>query len=149
MRAAVAFALACTAAPLAAEAPPAPAPAPALTPDRTTASVEWTRLKAKPGERANLANFIIANWFAMDRKATEQGLITSYRLVSSIDPGGSWDLLVEVGYPTLVGYDHPETREAFEAIRAAHTTIPIKGKTLYALGTVLGTERVVVLNGTR
>lgn len=147
MRAAVALALACTAAPLAAEAPPAPAPA--LTPDRTTASVEWTRLKAKPGERANLANFIIANWFAMDRKATEQGLITSYRLVSSIDPGGSWDLLVEVGYPTLVGYDHPETREAFEAIRAAHTTIPIKGKTLYDLGTILGTERVVVLNGTR
>jgi hypothetical protein len=140
-----ALAVAFAAAPLAAEAPPAPAPAI----DRTTASVAWTRLKARPGERANLANFIIANWFAMDRKAAEQGLITSYRLVSSIDPGGSWDLLVEVGYPTLAGFDHPATREAFEAIRAAHTTIPIKGKTLSELGTIVGTERLVVLTGTR
>ncbi|WP_285711807.1 hypothetical protein [Erythrobacter oryzae] len=149
MRAAALAALAVSfaGAPLAAEAPPAPAPAPAV--DRTTASVELTRLKARPGERANLANFIIANWFAMDRKATEQGLFTSYRLLANTDPGGTWDLMVEVGYPTLAGFDHPATREAFEAIRAAHTTVPIKGKTLAELGTIVGTERVVVLSGTR
>ena len=125
----------------------AAAPAPAQA--RTTMVVEWTRLKALPGERANLTAFIHLNWFAMDAKAVEQGLFTSYRLIANPAPDGEWDLLVEVGYPTPLGYDEPATQAAFGAIRAAHKTVPVEGKTLRELGTILGTERLPVLTGTR
>jgi hypothetical protein len=137
------LALALAAAPVAAAAAiPAPAEAAA------TVVVEWTRLKAKPGERAKLAAFIVANWFAMDRQAVEQGVFTSYRLIENPTADGTWDLLVEVGYPTPAGYDDPETQVVFSAIRAAHTIVPIDGKTLGELGTILGTERLTVLTGT-
>lgn len=144
--AASAFAFA--AAPVAAGAAPASAtPAPAE--NRVTAVVEWTRLKALPGERANLTSFIFLNWFAMDAKAVEQGLFTSYRLIANPAADGEWDLLVEVGYPTPAGYDDPATQAAFGAIRAAHKVVPVDGKTLRELGTILGTERLSVLTGTR
>lgn len=130
-----------------AAAQPAPAPTPAAA--RATMVVEWTRLKALPGERANLTAFIFLNWFAMDAKAVEQGLFTSYRLIANPAPDGEWDLLVEVGYPTPLGYDDPATQAAFGAIRAAHTVVPVEGKTLRELGTILGAERLPVLTGTR
>lgn len=136
-----AFAFAAT--PIAASATPAPVES------RATMVVEWTRLKAKPGERANLTAFIFLNWFAMDAKAVEQGLFTSYRLIANPATDGDWDLLVEVGYPTPAGYDDPATQAAFAAIRAAHQTVPVEGKTLKDLGTILGTERLPVLTGTR
>lgn len=139
------LALAFAAAPLSAT----PAPAAAPTQARATQVVEWTRLKAKPGERANLAAFITANWFAMDARAVEQGLFTSYRLIGNPAADGAWDLLVEVGYPTAEGYDDPATRAGFTAIRAAHRTVPVDGKTLNDLGTILGTERLIILDGTR
>lgn len=130
-----------------AAAQPALTPAPAAA--RATMVVEWTRLKALPGERANLTAFIHLNWFAMDAKAVEQGLFTSYRLIANPASDGEWDLLVEVGYPTPLGYDEPATQAAFGAIRAAHTVVPVEGKTLRELGTILGTERLPVLTGTR
>lgn len=139
----LASAFAFAAAPAVAETAPAPVQA------RTTMVVEWTRLKALPGERANLTAFIHLNWFAMDAKAVEQGLFTSYRLIANPAPDGEWDLLVEVGYPTALGYDEPATQAAFGAIRAAHKTVPVEGKTLRELGTILGTERLPVLTGTR
>jgi hypothetical protein len=143
--AAFASAFAFAAAPVAAQTSEAPAPAET----RTTMVVEWTRLKALPGERANLTSFIFLNWFAMDAKAVEQGLFTSYRLIANPATDGEWDLLVEVGYPTPSGYDDPATQAAFGAIRAAHKVVPIEGKTLRELGTILGTERLPVLTGTR
>lgn len=149
--AALASAFAFAAAPVVAETVPAPLPAPAPAPAATRATmvVEWTRLKALPGERANLTSFIFLNWFAMDVRAVEQGLFTAYRLIANPAPDGDWDLLVEVGYPTSAGYDDPATRTAFEAIRVAHRTVPVGGKTLRELGIILGTERLPVLTGTR
>ncbi|MFM7349999.1 MAG: hypothetical protein ACKO01_11005 [Erythrobacter sp.] len=141
----IASAFAFAAAPVAAQDTAAPTPAAA----RATMVVEWTRLKALPGERANLTSFVFLNWFAMDAKAVEQGLFTSYRLIANPSEDGEWDLLVEVGYPTPLGYDDPATQAAFESIRAAHTTIPVAGKSLQELGTILGTERLPVLTGTR
>jgi hypothetical protein len=148
MRLAAALALVFAAAPLAA-APLTAAPSLAPSEATTTQVVEWKRLKAKPGERANLAAFITANWFAMDAKAVEQGLFTAYRLIENPAADSAWDLLVEVGYPTAAGYDDPATQAAFTAIRAAHTTVRIEGKSLADLGTILGTERLTVLDGTR
>lgn len=141
----LASAFAFAAAPITASATPAPAPAES----RATMVIEWTRLKALPGERANLTSFIFLNWFAMDAKAVEQGLFTSYRLIANPSADGDWDLLVEVGYPTPAGYDDPATQAAFAAIRAAHKVVPVEGKTLRELGTILGTERLPVLTGTR
>ena len=114
---------------------------------KPTAAVVVTRLKATPGERENLAAFIIANWFAMDAVALDQGLFTSYRLFENPVEDGEWDLAVEVGYPTPLGYDEPEIRSGFEAIRSAHTTVLIDGKGLRDLGSVIGSERLIVLEG--
>lgn len=122
---------------------------PATAETRATVVVEWTRLKALPGERENLAAFITANWFAMDAKAVEQGLFTGYRLIANPAADGPWDLLVEVGYPTAVGYDDPATKAGFAAIRAAHVTVPVASKTLRELGTIVGTERLTVITGNR
>ena len=112
-----------------------------------TAAIVVTRLKAEPGEQDNLAAFIIANWFAMDEIAVEKGLFTSYRLFENPVRGGDWDLAVEVGYPTSLGYDDPQTRSGFEAIRAAHQTVLIDGKGLRELGSVVGSERMIVREG--
>ena len=104
--------------------------------------VERTLLKSNPGERDTLARFIVANWFAMDALAVSQGLFTSYRLLENPEAEGSWDFVVEVGYPTAEGYDDPATRTGFEAIRAAHTTVLIDGKSLRELGRIVGSERL-------
>ncbi|MEM9312940.1 MAG: hypothetical protein AAGA34_15965, partial [Pseudomonadota bacterium] len=39
-----------------------------------TKVIQRTLLKANPGEREALAQFIVANWFAMDAVAVSQGL---------------------------------------------------------------------------
>ena len=114
-----------------------------------TKVVPRTLLKANPGEREALAKFIIANWFAMDAVAVSQGLFTSYRLLENPAADESWDLVVEVGYPTAEGYDDPATRAGFDAIRAAHTTVLIDGKSLRELGRIVGSERLSYRAGSK
>ena len=105
------------------------------------ASFELTFLKASGGNVASLCQFIKENWFEMDRIAVEQGLMTEYRLLRSTGADPDWDVLVIVGYPNVDGYSGI-TKE-FEAIRAAHTTVPVNGKTLRQLGTIVSSRRLV------
>lgn len=117
--------------------PAALANPPATTQNRNPV-ITQTYLKAQPGERDRLARFLVANWFAMDAKAVDAGLFASYRLLENAADAGDWDLIVEVSYHDACGYAC--VAERFEAIRAAHTTVPIDGKTLAQLGRVLRTE---------
>lgn len=102
---------------------------------------ELTFLKARHGDTASLSRFISLNWFAMDRLAVQQGLMTDYRLLISADGAPEWDTLVIDGYPKVEGYSG--VAKAFEAIRAAHTTIPVIGKTLDQLGEIVASRRLL------
>jgi hypothetical protein len=117
----------------------APVQAKAASP--RAASFELTFLKATDGDTVSLCRFITQNWFEMDKVAVEQGLMTEYRLLRSTDPDPGWDVLVIVGYPNVDGYSGI-TKE-FEAIRAAHTTVPVNGKTLRQLGAIIASRRLV------
>jgi hypothetical protein len=107
----------------------------------SAASFEFTFLKATDGDTASLCRFITQNWFEMDKVAVERGLMTAYRLLRSTGVDPDWDVLVIVGYPSADGYSG--ITKAFEAIRAAHTTVPVNGKTLRQLGAIVATRRLV------
>jgi hypothetical protein len=104
------------------------------------AAVEWTFLKAKPGKREALRDFIIRNWFAMDERAVRAGLMRSYRLLDSKTDDGPWDLAVEVEYFDGRGYEG--IKERFDAIRAEHVVQPVDGNVLRDLGAVVGSRRL-------
>ncbi len=104
------------------------------------AAVEWTFLKAKPGKREALRDFIIRNWFAMDELAVREGLMRSYRLLDSKTDDGPWDLAVEVEYFDERGYEGIKPR--FDAIRAEHVVRPVDGQLLPDLGSVVGSRRL-------
>jgi hypothetical protein len=94
-----------------------------------------TFLAAMPGRRDMPARFIVANWFEMDRVAVEQGLFRSYRLLQNPRTDEDWDLIVEVVYNDACGY--PCVAERFEAVRAAHATVPVHGMEMNDLGRVV------------
>lgn len=104
------------------------------------AAVEWTFLKAKPGKRESLRQFILTNWFAMDERAVREGLMRSYRLLDSGNEEGPWDLAVEVEYLDARGYEGIKQR--FDAIRAEHVVRPVDGQVLTDLGSVVGSRRL-------
>lgn len=103
-------------------------------------AVELTFLKANPGQREQLKSFIVANWFAMDQVAKEQGLMAAYTVLDSGTDEGAWNVLVSVTYMNELGYDG--IAEAFGRIRKAHTTVLIEGKTLRQLGTIVDSKRL-------
>ncbi|QHL90891.1 hypothetical protein GVO57_08750 [Sphingomonas changnyeongensis] len=105
--------------------------------------VEQTYLKAEPGARAALARYIVANWLAMDRVATEQGWFDGYTLHENADgDAAGWDLLVTVHYRSADGYADPATQAAFEAIRRAHREVSIDGRRLAQLGRIVRHQRL-------
>ena len=103
-------------------------------------AVTWTYLKAAPGDRERLVDYIEANWFVMDAKAVDEGLFRGYRMLVNDAADGEWDLVVEVTYNDACGYAC--VAERFEAIRAAHVEHRIDGRGLRELGRVLRTETV-------
>lgn len=114
----------------------------ALTPASASErrAVELTFLKANAGQREQLKVFIVANWFAMDRIAQQQGLMKSYTLFDTGTDDGAWNVLVAVTYMDSKGYDGVAV--AFEKIRKAHKTVGIEGKTFRELGTIVESKRV-------
>ena len=64
--------------------------------DPNRRSVELTFLKSLPGQRENLKQFIVLNWFAMDKKAKEQGLMDAFTVVDTGTEEGPWNVLVTV-----------------------------------------------------
>ncbi|MFO0227252.1 MAG: hypothetical protein ACK51K_10340 [Gammaproteobacteria bacterium] len=103
-------------------------------------AVELTFLKSNPGQRERLKTFIELNWFAMDRIAQEQGLMSDYTVMDTGTDEGAWNILVSVTYMDEKGYDG--IVEAFERIRRAHTTVLVDGKGFRDLGSIVESKRV-------
>lgn len=117
--------------------PSAPAPSAEVS-KRPTLHVTHTYLRAAPGKRAALIAYIERNWFAMDHIGIEQGLFTSYSLLKRADDTiADWDVIVAVGYPTIMGHDAPGTADAFRKIRAAHRETKVDGLGLPELGSIV------------
>ena len=103
-----------------------------------TLHVTHTYLRAAPGKRAALIAYIERNWFVMDHIGIEQGLFTSYSLLERADDTtADWDVIVAVGYPTIMGHDAPGTADAFRKIRVAHRETKVDGLGLTELGSIV------------
>lgn len=113
----------------------------ASSPPAAQRAVELTFLKAHPGQREQLKQFIVLNWFAMDKIAKEQGLMRAYTILDSGSDEGAWNLLVSVTYMNDLGY--PGIAEAFERIRSAHRTVLVDGKGLRELGAIVDSRRLL------
>lgn len=95
-----------------------------------------TLLRSHADDPSDLVRFIERNWFAMDEAARQAGLISSYELRTRPAPASGWNVAVIVGYPDPRGYEG--VREAFEAIRARHTIVPVAGaRSVRDLGIIL------------
>lgn len=103
-------------------------------------AVELTFLKSNPGQREQLKSFIVLNWFAMDKVAKEQGLISAFTVLDTGTDEGPWNLLVSVTYMNDKGYEG--ISKAFKKIRRAHITVPVEGKGLRELGTIVESKHV-------
>jgi hypothetical protein len=103
-------------------------------------AVELTFLKSNPGQREQLKSFIVLNWFAMDKIAKQQGLMSAFTVMDTGTDEGPWNILVSVTYMNDKGYEG--ISEAFEKIRRAHTTVRVEGKGLRELGAIVESKRM-------
>jgi hypothetical protein len=103
-------------------------------------AIELTFLKANPGQREQLKEFIVLNWFAMDKVAKQQGLMSAFTVMDTGTDEGPWNVLVSVTYMNEKGYEG--IAEAFEKIRRAHTTVRVGGKALRELGSIVESKRM-------
>jgi hypothetical protein len=106
-----------------------------------TKAVEITLLRSIDPNPNLAAQFIKANWFAMDEIARVRGLMTFFNLHIDPNPREDWNLIVQVGYPDVRGFD--SIRHQWAEIVAAHQTVLIEGKRLPDLARVLGTRRLL------
>jgi len=114
----------------------------AARPSYPTRRIDHTYLKATSGLRRDLISYIERNWFSMDRAALELGLFTSYAWYENVDLNAEWDVLVVVGYASAQGFDDPAVQAAFAKIKAEHKEVPVAGKTLRDLGTIVRSDRL-------
>ena len=102
----------------------------------------YTYLKANEGQRENLKQIVIKNWFVMDSIAVDQGILSSYELIENQNKADStaWDFIVAVEYFTANTY--ADIAEEFSAIRQAHQTVKVNGQTFPQAGRVVKSETV-------
>lgn len=120
----------------------------AAAPARPPVLVVQTFLRARPGLKAALGEFLTKNWLAMDRRAIDAGLFSHATLYDLAGATGAAsapeaDFAVEVGYLTAGGYS--DVAEAFGKIRAAHATVRIEGRGLRELGDIVGERQLRVV----
>ncbi len=106
-----------------------------------TKAVELTLLRSLDPDPKLAARFIKENWFAMDTIAQSRGLMTFFSLHIDPTPNEDWNLVVQVGYPDVRGFD--AIRPQWAEIVAAHQTVLVEGKRLPDLARVLGTRRLL------
>lgn len=97
---------------------------------------QLTYLKAKPGHVAHLAEFIERNWFAMDSAARRAGAIVDYQLVRGAPADSAWDLLEITVFADST--QHARSDSLYRTVfRPAHRVVPVDGKMLPELGTIV------------
>ena len=112
----------------------------AATPQGSRA-VQLTFLKSNPGQREQLKRFIVLNWFAMDKIAKDQSLMSAFTVMDTGTDEGAWNVLVSVTYTNEKGY--AGVAEQFEKIRKAHTTVLVEGKNLRELGSIVDSKQLL------
>ena len=78
------------------------APPARTTPPQNRRAVELTFLKSTPGQREPLKQFIVRNWFAMDRIAVQQGLMRSFTVMDTGTDDGPRDRRFNRGALSIV-----------------------------------------------
>ena len=104
-------------------------------------AVQLTFLKSNPGQREQLKRFIVLNWFAMDKIAKDQSLMSAFTVMDTGTDEGAWNVLVSVTYTNEKGY--AGVAEQFEKIRKAHTTVLVEGKNLRELGSIVDSKQLL------
>lgn len=97
---------------------------------------QLTYLKAKPGHAVHLAEFIERNWFAMDSAARQAGAIVDYQLVRGAPADSAWDLLEIAVFADSAQHARADSLYA-TVFRPAHRMVPVDGKLLPELGTIV------------
>lgn len=75
----------------------------------------------EPGSPTDGLTGLFLNWFAMDKIAKEQGLMSAFTVTDTGTDEGEWNVLVSVTYMDDKGYEG--IAEAFERIRGDHTPV--------------------------
>lgn len=98
-----------------------------------------TYLKAHAGEEANLGQYLIHNWLAMDSAAKAKHLLHDYHLLQKTSSDtAAWDFMVLVVYPDTSGFRGIEAE--WINIRQVHKRVLIGGKDLSQLGRIVKSE---------
>lgn len=102
---------------------------------------EYTFIKSHDAKPEKAIEYIVKNWFAMDKLAAEKGLLVEYNVFeANADAKAEWNIVVAVGYPTERGYE--AIAEEFTAIRQQHKKILVDGKDFKDLATIVGSRKM-------
>lgn len=100
-------------------------------------------IQAKPGQLGRLKQFIRVNFFAIDAKAVQQGIMHSYALLERVESSDNrmWDLMLIDTWCDDQGLD--AVADSFEEITRAHQKVLIDGLDFDDLGTFVGSDSVI------
>ena len=102
-----------------------------------TKAVGFTYIKSMQSD-AQLNEYLIKNWLAMDKTAVAQGLFQDYQLVANGSDDNDWDFVMIVTYNDTTGYQG--IAKEFEKIRASHTEVTVDGMAFNKLGKIVNVE---------
>ena len=107
---------------------PSPAPSPIAEAGALPGAVwQLTYLKALPGQRDQLEQFVEQNWFVMDARAERAGYLVDNHLLRRSPADTTWDLLDISMYADSV--QHAQIDSIFRTIiRPQHVVVRIDGR---------------------
>ncbi len=110
-------------------------------PQKSVKVYEYTFIKSLESKPDKAIEYIVKNWFALDKIAAEQGLLLEYNVFEAgADEKAEWNIVVSVGYPTERGYE--AIVEEFGKIRQQHKKVLVDGKEFKDLATIVGSRKM-------
>lgn len=120
-------------------APVVPTP-PASPPDSSVWSVSYAR--THPGEQAAYLTFLERNWAEARRRAAQEGVVRSYRVLARPD-AADWDVMMMTEYADEAAYANREAYFTALFARPDWETHLIDGKSGRDLADLVGEEVVL------